>query len=796
MKFTLSWLKEYLDTDASLEQITAKLTDIGLEVENIEDRGDMLAPFIIAYVESAEKHPNADRLRVCNVNTGTEVLQVVCGAPNARAGMKGVFAKSGVKIPRDNFELKKSNIRGVESNGMLCSASELKLGEDADGIIELPQDAPVGKPYAATYGLDDPVIEINLTPNRADCAGVYGIARDLAAAGLGKMKHVSAPKIAGKFKSPVDVKIETADCPQFALRYIKGVKNGPSPDWLQRRLRAIGLRPISALVDITNFFTVTAARPMHVFDADLVKGNLTIAEAKGGEKMPALNDKEYTLSEGMTVVNDNSGTISLAGIVGGASTGVSDKTQNVLLEVALWNPERIAKTGRLLEVLSDARYRFERGVDPAGVVDAVELATKMIQEFCGGEASEIVVAGKIPEWQRTISFRPARLKTLAGLELPAADIKKIFESLGFMTDGKGDAWKVTTPSWRKDVEGEADLVEEIIRIHGYDKVPALSLPTANVLEQRALSPLQRRAQTAKRLLSARGFLECVNFSFVDEEAAGLFGGGQAELKLLNPISSDLNVMRPSILPSLLAAVKRNAARGIHDQALCEVGAQYAGAKPDQQKTVAAFLRAGHEIPHRSPVAAYDAVDALSIKADVAALLSDCGVDVSRLQIAASGPDFYHPGQVAELKQGPNVLARFGAVHPKILKHFDIKGAVVAAEVFLDAVPLPKDKGGKTKPALHLSQFQKVERDFAFVVDEKVTAEQVVKAAHEADKQLITDAYVFDVFEGGNVGAGKKSIAFAVTIQPMDKTLTDAEIEAIAQKIIASVMKATGGVLRA
>jgi phenylalanyl-tRNA synthetase beta chain len=790
MKLTLSWLSEYLDTTATAEQIAEKLTAIGLEVESFTDQGKLLAPFKIAHVESAEQHPNADRLRVCKVNTGKEIIQVVCGAPNAKTGMKAVLALPGDFIPRDNYTLKKGNIRGQESQGMLCSASELGLGDDAAGIIELPADAPIGKSYAATYGLNDATIEINLTPNRADCAGIYGVARDLAAAGLGTLKPITAPKITEKFASPNNVTIDTPHCPQFALRVIRGVKNGPSPAWLQQKLRSVGLRPISALVDITNFFTIAHARPMHVFDTKKITGNLRVYDAVGGETIAALNDKTYTLPAGATIIADDSGPISVAGIVGGISTSVDENTTDVILEIALWNPEHIAKTGRAIECITDARYRFERGVDSEFVLPALDLATQMILDLCGGEASQKCVAGKTPAWQRTIAFDPARVKTLGGVDLPSDKIQTILRNLGFAANGA--AW--TPPSWRGDINGSADLVEEIIRIHGLDNVPAASLPMTQLPIGQALNAAQKRERIARRFLAARGMTENLSFAFTSYAQANLFGGGAAiDLRLINPISSDLDQLRPSVLPSLLTALQFNAARAMPDLALFEIGAQYMGVKPDDQKTVAAMIHSGASPRHWQQKSA--AVDAYLAKGEVLVLLAEFGVDTGKLQITATAPAWYHPGQSGAIALGPNVLAYFGGLHPQILAHYDLKMPVVAAEVFLQNLPAAKTKASKARPLLVLPELNPLTRDFAFVVDDAVRAADVLRAAREADKTLIVDAAIFDVFTGGNLGAGKKSLAVQITLQPTAQTLTDAEIESLSQRVIANVQTACGAVLR-
>lgn len=793
MKITLSWLKEYLDTTADLKAITDKLTSIGLEVESVIDHGAALAPFVIAYVESAEQHPNADRLKVCKVNDNNQTYQIVCGAPNARAGIKAVLSLPGMVIPSTGEPLKKGNIRGVESQGMLCAIDELGLGPETTGIIELPEDAPVGKPYAKTYGLDDAVIEIKLTPNRADCTGIYGIARDLAAAGLGTLKPLQVPKISGKGKSPINVKLDTPDCPMFVYRYIKGVKNGPSPKWLQKKLTDIGLRPISALVDVTNYFTMAYGRPMHVFDADRIKGDMHVYSSKGGEKFEALNHKEYTLPADLIAIKDDAGMIALAGVMGGTSSGSDENTKNVLLEVALWNPIKIAMAGRALDIQSDARYRLERGVDPTFAIPATDMASQMILDLCGGEPGELMVSGKEPQAQKTVDFRLARAKTLGGFDIAEGQAKNILTRLGFTVSGSGESWKVTPPPWRVDIDGEADLVEELLRFTGLDAVPAVSLPIANLALGQAMTPMQKRASAAKRLLASRGLLELVSFSFVSRAQAELFGGGQAELQLLNPISADLDQMRPSVLPCLMQAVKLNADRSMPDLALFEVGPCYKGVKEDQQSIMAGLVRSGSIGRHWQDKDR--AVNAFDVKADVIALLSDLGVDAAKAQITEGEPVWYHPGQSGTIKFGPNVLAQFGVLHPKILAHYDIKVPVVAAEIFLNNIPAPKSKGTKARTLLKLSQFQPVSRDFAFLVDQTVTADQLVKAAREADKNLIVDVMVFDQFIGKGVGDGKKSLAIAVTIQPTEKTMTDAEIESISKKIVDAVCAGTGAQLR-
>ena len=802
MKFTLSWLKDHLETDASLDQITEKLTGLGLEVEGVHDRSKELAPFRVAHVVSAEKHPDADKLRVLMVDTGAGTLQVVCGAPNARAGMKGVFAPEGTYVPGSDITLKKGVIRGVESNGMMCSKRELKLSDEHEGIIELPDDAPVGAAFADYAGLADPVIDINLTPDRADCAGIRGIARDLAAAGLGTLKpltegRLNATPVPGSFKSPIGVEIESPDaCPYYVGRYFRGVKNGPSPKWLQDKLAAIGLRPISILVDITNYITFDVSRPLHAFDADKVKGGIVVRLAREGETLAALNGKEYPLDPAMTVIADHERAEALGGIIGGETSGCTEETTNVFLEAAIFDTVRTAQTGRRLGVESDARYRLERGVDPAAVVEGIERATRLILDLCGGEVSEIVTAGAEPNWKRSLTLRPGRVAALGGVELSRDRQVQILMDLGFDIQGEDEEGRlvVGVPSWRADVHGEADLVEEVLRVHGFDAIPATPLPRETVLTRPALTLKQRRVALAKRTLAARGLSEAVTWSFLSGPVAELFGGGQPGLRLVNPISSDLDVMRPSVLPNLIQAAGRNADRGFADVRLFEVGAAFRTPAPDGQDTVAAGIRAGAAVPRHWAEKAR-AVDVFDAKADALAVLEAVGAPAANLQVTTDAPGWYHPGRSGVLRLGPTVMARFGEIHPSVLETLGVKGPVVGFEVMLDAVPLPKKKGGTAKPMVQLSAFQPVERDFAFVVDRKVEADKILRAVKGADKALVKDVAVFDVYEGPGVGEGRKSVAVSVTYQPTTATLTDEAIEAVGQKIVAAVVKATGGSLR-
>jgi phenylalanyl-tRNA synthetase beta chain len=793
MKFTLSWLKAPLDTDADVDTITDKLTAIGLEVESVEDAGARLKDFTVAEIVSAEKHPNADKLRLCMVNAGDATpLQIVCGAPNARAGIKVVLARPGTVIPVTGEALKIGTIRGVESRGMMCSARELLLGEDHDGIIELPADAKIGDKATTALGLTDPVIEINLTPNRGDCAAVYGVARDLAASGIGRLREGDLSPVAGKFASPIKTHVETDGAPMFAGRLIRGVKNGPSPQWLQDWLKAVGLRPISALVDVTNFLSLDRGRPLHVFDAGKLKGDLRARLAKDGEEVPALDGKTYTLDSEMVVIADDSGAQGIAGVMGGEATSVSDATTDVFVECALFDPIAIARTGRKLGITSDARYRFERGVDPQFVLPGLELATKMILGFCGGEPSDVVVAGSAPEWRRTIDFDPHYVAQLGGLDVPRSESVAILTRLGFTVDDTGAVLKVQPPSWRPDIFGKADLVEEVVRLYGLNKVPSVALGRGNAVAKPTLTPGQRRTRIVRRTLAARGFSETIHMSFIARAHAALFGGGDDARQVANPIAADLDALRPSVLPSLLAAAQRNEARGVHDLMLFEVGAQFASGMPEAQATVAAGIRTGEGV--RSWSKDSHAADAFDVKADMLAVLEAAMGAPMTAPIKPGAPPWYHPGRSGTLALGPKTIAYFGEVHPRIVAAFDLKGPVAAFEVILDAIPESKTKG-KARPVFQPSPYQAIERDFAFLVDAKVAADEVLRAAKGAERTLIESAAIFDVYEGKGVPEGKKSLAITVRIQPKDKTLTEPEIEALMQKIVAAVAKATGATLR-
>jgi phenylalanyl-tRNA synthetase beta chain len=802
MKFTLPWLRDHLNTTASLSDVVDKLTMIGLEVERVEDKSALLKPFIIANVISAEQHPNADRLRVCIVDIGdSKPVQVVCGATNARGGMKGVFSPPGTFIPGKNITLSVGIIRGVESRGMLCSAAELMISNDHDGIIELPADAPIGQSFAEWAGIGEPVIEINLTPNRPDCTGVNGIARDLAAASLGEYKDNPPTPVTGAFSCPVKVMIEAPDlCPAFSLTLVKGVKNGPSPEWLQKRLTAIGLRPINALVDITNFVTFDRGRPLHVFDAAKIKGNLVIRRAKDSESLLALDGKTYALDESICVIADDKGVESLAGIIGGEASGCDEKTTDVLIESALWNEFNIAQTGRKLGINSDARYRFERGVDPHFMLPGLELATRMILDLCGGEPSHIVLAGDPRAKEKVIDFPLSELTRLSGIQIPRSEVQRILEKLGFLCSWEGEHIKAVVPSWRPDIHGCADIVEEIVRILGVDRVPLTPFARGENPRKPILTFIQNRTRTTKRALAARGLMEAITWSFVSKREAELFGGGSTVLALANPIAAELSNMRPSLIPGLLMAVQRNADRGFPDVALFEVGQIFKGDQQKDQFTAATGLRRGlarsegigrHWSGKNSPVNVFDA------KADALAALATAGAPMQALQIVPGGPDWFHPGRSGAIQIGPkNVLGFFGELHPRTLEILKAEGPIIAFEVILENIPEPKARATKAKPMLELSPFQPIERDFAFVVDSSVKAADIVRAAQSIDKKLIDHVGVFDVYEGKGIEPGKKSIAIAVTLQPRDKTMTDAEIEALGQKIVIEVTKCTGGVLRA
>ena len=804
MKFTLNWLKTHLDTDRSFDDLVIGLTALGLEVEGVSDRAKLYAPFFVAHVEKADKHPDADRLKVLTVNTGKEKLQVVCGAPNARAGMKGVFAPEGSYIPGTDMVLKKGNIRGVDSCGMMVSEREMGLSDAHEGIIEVADDVAIGTPFARLYRLDDPVIEINLTPNRADCAGVRGIARDLAAGGFGTLKPLTRTGVVkAAFANPIkiDLQFEPAcaqNCPLFLGRMVRGVTNGTAPQWLSDCLTAVGQKPISTLVDITNFMTLDLCRPLHIFDADKIKGNVHVRPARKGETLAALNGKTYTLDDGMTVVCDDSGILALGGIIGGESTAVDANTKNIYIEAAYFDPLRTARTGRALQIDSDARYRFDRGIDPQFTLEAMEIATNMVIELCGGTASDTITAGAVPQWQRTIDFDPAYVKQLAGMDIDVKTQTKILTDLGFTVSGTGIKRSVQPPSWRGDVDGRADLVEEIIRITGYDNLPAVSVPKLSALTRSAETPSVTRARRTRAALAARGLDETVTWSFMERGLADHFGATPATaaaLTVANPISSEMNFMRPSILPNLIQAAGRNDDRGLPRSALFEVGPVFESQKINGQRQCAAGVRIGATgSRHWSGKDASRPVDAFDAKADALAVLESCGLPAGSGQITRDAPGWYHPGRSGIIRLGTNILGRFGEIHPAILDAMKITGPLVAFEVYLDAIPLAKAKS-TARPLLTLSALQPLSRDFAFIVDAKVDSDTLIRAAKGADKTLIGDVTVFDVYQGKGVDPDKKSVALAITLQPLVKTLTDAEIEGLSAKIVSAITAKTGGILR-
>ena len=798
MKFTLSWLKDHLETESGIDSIVEALTDLGLEVEDVQNRASRLQDFTIGFVKKAEKHPDADRLKVCQVETDEGDKQIICGAPNAREGIRVVVAKPGTFVPGIDTTIQIGKIRGVESHGMMCSEREMELSDEHDGIIELPS-GEVGERFVDWLAENDsdkvdPVIEIAITPNRPDALGVRGVARDLAARGLGKLKPRETDPVPGAFDSSINVSIDddTLDgCPVFYGRLIKGVKNGPSPEWLQNALRAIGLRPISFLVDVTNFFTYDRNRPLHVFDADIVKGDLRVYRAEGGEKIVALDDKEYEFQAGMMIIGDDNGPESIAGVMGGAHSGVTEETTNVFLESAYWDPVEIAHTGRKLKINSDARYRFERGVDPEWCAEGIEHATRMILENVGGAASHVIVAGKVPDHARSYKFDPDRVISLVGMEIAADEQRASLEALGFRLEGD----QAHVPSWRPDVLGEADLVEEVARIASLTKLVGKPLSRSTVgVPKPVLTPMQVRERTLRRTLAGLGYNECVSYSFIDQSSAELFGGGDETSRLENPISSEMSHMRPALLPGLLQAAARNQARGYNDLALFEVGAAFHGGEPEEQHVLASALLVGHTSV-KDVHGMRRAVDLFDAKAHAEEALASIGAP-QKVQVLRGASKWWHPGRHGMIALGPKkVLGVFGELHPKVLRQMDIKGPAVAFTLWPAEMPFPRAKSA-TRPALERSDLQAVERDFAFVVNADVEALTLVNAAAGADKSLIEHVRVFDEFVGGSLGENQKSLAITVRLQPKEATLTDAEIEAVGQQVVEKVAKATGATLRA
>ena len=789
MKFSLEWLKYFLETDATVADISAKLNAIGIEVEGLEDPADRLKGFRVAEVLSAAKHPDADKLQVLSVNTGEgEPLQVVCGAPNARAGMKGVLGLPGAVVPANGMQLRKSAIRGVTSNGMMCSVRELELGEEHDGIIELPEDAPVGSSFA-DYHNASPVFDVAITPNRPDCMGVYGIARDLAAAGLGTFKPIEPSGIEAAFACPVEIRTDDADgCPAFYGRIVRGISNGQSPDWMQRRLIAAGQRPISAVVDITNYLMLAFGRPAHAYDLAKLSGPVVARRATDGEQVLALNEKTYKLDSSMTVIADDNGVHDIAGIMGGEESSVQPDTKDLLLEIAYFDPEQIGVTGRKLGLATDARTRFERGVDPEFLDDGLAILTSLIQRICGGEASEVVRAGAAPGDAKVIAFDPDLTARLGGIEVGATEQRAILEALDF---GVSDDWQVTCPLRRHDIEGPADLVEEVVRIHGLDNVASVALPRVDGVARPTATPIQALERRVRRAAAGRGLNEAVTWSFLPTAEAEHFADGQPLWILDNPISEDMKAMRPSLIPGLLSAAKRNADRGAAGARLFEIGRRYlrsADGSSDEHPTLAVLL-AGEKTARGWSNGKAVMVDAYDAKAEAEALLAIAGAPIGKLMVMGEAGGQFHPGQSGTLRLGPkNVLARFGALHPATLDAFDVDGPVVAVEIYLDAIPAKKGKQGFAKADYAPPALQAVMRDFAFLVPADLAAGDLLRSVKSADKANIVDARVFDVFAGQGVPEGKKSVAIEVTLQPAEKSYKDADLKAISDKIVTAAAK--------
>ncbi|MBI1251871.1 MAG: phenylalanine--tRNA ligase subunit beta [Alphaproteobacteria bacterium] len=796
MKFTLSWLKDHLETDAAIDQIVEAMTMLGLEVEHVEDPSEKLKAFSVARILDAQPHPNADKLRVCQADTKDGRKEIVCGAPNARAGLVTVYAPIGAYVPGSGITLEARPVRGVVSNGMLCSGAELELDADADGIMELSDDLAIGIPIADALGLSDAVIDFEVTPNRPDWLGVAGIARDLAAAGLGKLKTKAILPVPGRFGSAIDIFTDDASaCPVFAGRMVRKIKNGPSPDWLQRRLRAIGLRPRNILVDVTNYLSYDRARPLHVYDADKITGAIRARLGRAGESFKALDGKTYEVTPEMCVIADDARVLGLGGVMGGEESGCSDDTVNVLIESAYFDPLRTFQTGRATGINSDAKYRFERGVDPGFVVPGLDLATRMVLQLCGGEASDMIVAGDIPEGPRAFAFDPDRVRTLAGMNVPAAKSRTILRALGCDVNQDSEAAKrflVQPPSWRADLQGPADLVEEIARVAGFDELPAAAPPALASGRRPPSSVGESRLRIARRALAAHGYLECVTWSFCARAHAQAFGGGADALVLANPIASDLDCMRPSALPNLLRAAQKNADRGFPDARLFEAGPAYRHDGDDGQvRTIAAIWKPAPKRSWRNP----GPPDLFDIKADCLQLLETLSAPVASLQTSAAAPAWWSPGRSGALKLGAKVIAHFGDLHPRALRAIDVEGPALAFEIFVDELPAPRARPTRAKPALEKIDLMPLSRDFAFIVDDRVAAADLVRAALGADKALIADVTLFDVYRGAGVGEGKKSLAIEVTLQPKEKTLAEGDIEAASNAVVAAVMKATGGALR-
>ncbi|HEV2865212.1 MAG TPA: phenylalanine--tRNA ligase subunit beta [Allosphingosinicella sp.] len=792
MKFTLSWLKDHLETDAGAAEIAEKLTAIGLEVESVENPAEKLKPFVVAEVLTAERHPQADKLQVLTVDAGTgEAIQVVCGAPNARAGLKGVFGAPGAYVPGSDLTLKVAAIRGVESRGMMCSVRELELGEEHDGIIELAPDAPVGASFPEYAGLNDAVFDVAVTPNRQDAMGVHGIARDLAAAGVGRLKPVDIPEIPGVFPCPIEIRTDDPEgCPAFYGRVIRGVRNGPSPQWLQQRLKAVGQRPISALVDMTNYIMLSYGRPLHVYDLAKLQGALVARRAREGEQVLALNGKTYALDPSMTVIADDGGVHDIGGIMGGEHSGVTEATTDIVIECAYFDPSHIARTGQKLALASDARTRFERGVDPAFVEPGLQLATRMALDLAGGEPSQVVRAGAPPMLERTISYRPERCLGLAGIDVPPGRQAEILSALGF-EPSTGEDWRIRVASWRRDVEGPADIVEEIARIEGFDKVPSTPLPRAPGVARPTATAEQLVERKVRRAAAARGLNEAVTWSFIAPAEADAFGG--SAWRLANPISADMSAMRPSLLPGLLAAAGRNMARGASSVRLFEVGRRYL---EESERPTLGLVLAGDRAGRHWRSGKAQPFDAYDAKAETLAILAAAGAPADNLQVLGGASAAFHPGRSGRLSLGPKtVLAEFGMLHPRLLKAFDLDAPVAAAEIFLDSLPKKRGGTGHMRSAYAPPPLQAVKRDFAFLVPAELPADQLLRAVRGADKTAITGVSLFDLFTGAGVPEGQKSLAVEVTLQPADKSFTDQDLKTVSERIVAAAAK-LGASLRA
>ncbi|CAI8298755.1 MAG: Phenylalanine--tRNA ligase beta subunit [Hyphomonas sp. TMED17] len=796
MKFSLSWLKDHLSTSQTLDGILSHMLKAGLEVEAVDDPADALAAFSVAKVTKAVPHPDADKLRICTVETVDGTKQIVCGAPNARAGMTAIYAPLGAYIPGLDFSLdrKPRKIRGVESHGMLCSAKEINAGEDHDGIADLAETLELGMPAADALDLNDPVIDFEVTPNRPDWLGVVGIARDLAAAGAGTFSPKTVETTDGAYDCPVDVVLENTEaCPVFAGALIRDVKNVASPDWLQARLRAVGFTPKSLLVDVSNYISIDRARPLHAYDADKLQGKIRVRLGRDDEMFDGLDGKQYKIGDDMCVITDDSGVIGLGGIMGGQSTAVSETTTNVFIESAWFDPLRSARTGRTSGIISDARYRFERGVDPSSCEDGVQAAINLILEYAGGSASNIKLFGAVPKINQGVTFYIDDVQRLTGLSVTPESIENTLIALGFGVEKGPKAWSLKVPEWRFDITQSADIVEEVARLEGYDNLPTTSLPAPAGGRKMVVTPLQQRTRTARRLLASRGYLEAVTWSFLPKQQANLFGGGDDALTIANPVASELNQMRPSILPNLATASQRAANRSVRDVRIFEAGPIYLSDNPNGQYTSVSAIVRPETARHWQAGPAYSVFDC---KADLFALLTALGQTPDRFQIAAAGQSHWHPGQSAALKLGPKVtIAHFGALHPGVLDKIGVDGPLFGFELDLDALPKSKAKASKTKAVLERSDLQPVRRDFAFIVDNKAQAQQFIAAAKSADKQLISGVSVFDLYKGERISSDMMSIAIEVTLQPRDKTLTDADIEAVSKRIIAAVEKATGATLR-